>query len=150
MMEATDGFETYDWTPPQDLSSSQARIVTAVPQSDVTYIVTGTTEEGCESKDTIQIILRRPITIYSGFSPNSDGVNDTWEIENAAAYGTLIHVRVYNRWGELVFESKGYGADQEWDGTRNGRLMPVGSYYYIVDVKDGMSLPYTGTVTILR
>jgi hypothetical protein len=49
-----------------------------------------------------------------------------------------------------VFESKGYGGSDEWDGTRNGRPMPVGAYYYIIDVDDGKSAPYTGTVTILR
>jgi gliding motility-associated-like protein len=121
---------------------------TVTPFGDITYAVTGYTIDGCKEHDTLHIIIRRPIKPYTGFSPNADGFNDTWEIDNAVAYGDLINVRVYNRWGEVVFESRGY--DTPWDGTRNGRQMPVGSYFYIIDVKDGNSKPYTGIVTILR
>jgi gliding motility-associated-like protein len=150
MMQASNGFDYFEWLPDQDISDNSQSVVTSYPQTDITYIAIGTTSIGCKSRDTIKIILRRPIKIYSGFSPNGDQYNETWVIENAEQWGDKIHVRVFNRWGEPVFESKGYGGSQEWDGTRNGRLMPVGSYYYIVDIKDGMSLPYTGTVTILR
>ncbi len=100
--------------------------------------------------DMVKVVIARTVMITTGFSPNSDGINDTWTIEHAEEYGERIRIRVYNRWGELVFESKGYGGSSEWDGTRNGNLMPVGAYYYIIDVKDGKSEPYTGTVTILR
>ena len=71
-------------------------------------------------------------------------------ITHAVEYGDRIHIQVFNRWGEPIFESKGYGGSQEWDGTRNDKPMPVGAYYYIIDVDDGKSKPYTGTVTILR
>ena len=138
------------FTPDTYLDNPLSSYVTATPLADIKYMAIGTTLEGCHEYDSVRIVIRRPIIIYTGFSPNEDGVNDTWEIKNAEGYGDLIHIRVYNRWGEPVFESKGYGVSQEWDGTRNGRPMPVGSYYYIIDVKDGKSEPYTGTVTILR
>ncbi len=148
ILVSTQGFESYTWTPNYNILplGHGAKIW---PEMDITYKVTGV-YEGCPESDSVSIIMRLPIKIYSGFSPNGDAYNPTWIIENAEQYGNLIHVRVFNRWGELVFESRGYGASQEWDGTRNGRLMPVGAYYYIVDIKDGISKPYTGTVTILR
>ncbi|MFO7370358.1 MAG: gliding motility-associated C-terminal domain-containing protein [Bacteroidales bacterium] len=149
-MGTSSGFFTYLWEPNIWITDNTLGEVIVTPLKDTVYTVTGTTLDGCPSTDYIRIIIRKPITIYTGFSPNADGVNDTWEIKNAEGYGDLIRVRVYNRWGEPVFESKGYGGSQKWDGTRNGRPMPVGSYYYIIDVKDGKSEPYTGTVTILR
>jgi gliding motility-associated-like protein len=98
----------------------------------------------------VHVVIARPVEIYSGFSPNGDGINDKWTITNAVQYGDRIRVKVFNRWGEPIFESKGYGAAEEWDGTRNGKPMPVGAYYYIVEINDGKTEPYTGTVTILR
>ncbi len=148
LLIANPGFETYTWLPNYNILpiGNGAKIW---PENDITYTVTGI-HEGCPESDTISIVMRRPIKIYSGFSPNGDGVNDKWVIENADQYGNQVLVRVFNRWGELIFESRGYASSDEWDGTRNGKMMPVGAYYYIVDIKDGISKPYTGTVTILR
>jgi gliding motility-associated-like protein len=144
------GYFLHEWTPDQWISSTTDAQVTIRPVEDVTYVVVGTTIVGCKDTASVDVIIRRPLKIYTGFSPNGDEYNPTWKIDHAVEYGDLIRIRVYNRWGELVFESKGYGESQEWDGTRNGRPLPVGAYYYIIDLKDGRSKPYTGTVTILR
>ena len=143
------GFRGYTWEPDQWIQIVDGNAVIS-PVEDITYKVYGQTENLCIETDSIHVVIRRPMIIYSGFSPNGDAFNPVWVIENAEQWGDKIHVRVFNRWGELIFESKGYGGNKAWDGTRNGRLMPVGSYYYIVDIKDGISKPYTGTVTILR
>jgi gliding motility-associated-like protein len=144
------GYFLHEWTPDQWISSTTDAQVTIRPLEDITYVVVGTTFVGCKDTATVDVIIRRPLKIYTGFSPNGDEYNPTWKIDHAVEYGELIRIRVFNRWGELVFESKGYGESQEWDGTRNGRPLPVGAYYYIIDLKDGKSKPYTGTVTILR
>ncbi len=145
-------FKTIEWSPVDNFTMDPAdsSLYYVNPTQSQTYTIVGITKNGCKTYKTIEVIVAGNLLIYTGFSPNSDGINDTWEIEHAIEYGDKIRVRVYNRWGELVFESKGYGGENAWDGTRNGRLMPVGSYYYIIDVKDGKSEPYTGTVTILR
>jgi len=147
-VNGTGMFSSYLWSPNMWISATDTSTVTISPLQNITYTVTGTYL--CPESDSIQVVLRRPIKIYTGFSPNGDEYNPVWVIENAEQWGDKIHVRVFNRWGELIFETKGYGAEDAWDGTRNGRLMPVGSYYYIIDIKDGISKPYTGTVTILR
>ncbi len=146
-MAATPGFAAYQWKKDNVDISTEEFIVVSV---EGYYDVIGTTDNGCIEIDRVHVVIARPIEIYSGFSPNDDGINDKWTITNAVQYGDKIRVKVFNRWGEPIFESKGYGASQEWDGTRNGKPMPVGAYYYIVEVNDGKSEPYTGTVTILR
>ncbi len=149
-MAATPGFESYLWQPADGLSDPTAEAVVVSPSQSYYYTVFGTTKDGCIESDNVHVVIARSIKIYTGFSPNNDGFNDTWVITHAVEYGDRIHVRVFNRWGETVFESTGYGGSNEWDGTRNSRPMPVGAYYYIIDVDDGKSEPYTGTVTILR
>ena len=150
IMYASIGFQNYLWSPDMYIDNANSIQVIIRPPEDISYRVYGYTVTGCRDSAFVHVILRRPVKIYTGFSPNGDEYNPVWVIENAEQWGDKIHVRVFNRWGELIFESKGYGGDAAWDGTRNGKLMPVGSYYYIIDIKDGISKPYTGTVTILR
>jgi gliding motility-associated-like protein len=113
--------------------------------------VTGTTENGCEEEDSIYVVIAQPLSIiYSGFTPNGDGVNDRWVIPHADEYGDKIEIQIFNRWGQRLFYSKGYGGSDEWDGTYKGKPVPVGTYYYIITLDDGKTEPFTGTVTIIR
>jgi gliding motility-associated-like protein len=77
-------------------------------------------------------------------------VNDKWVIPHAVEYGDKIEVQVFNRWGQRLFYSKGYGGSNEWDGTFKGKPVPIGTYYYIITLDDGKTDPFTGTVTIIR
>ncbi|MGB5435324.1 MAG: gliding motility-associated C-terminal domain-containing protein, partial [Maribacter sp.] len=81
------------------------------------------------------------LTIYNEFSPNDDGVNEFFKIDCISRYPNNV-LRVYNRWGNIVFEQQNY--DNTWTGLSNGRatiseqeLLPVGTYYYILDLGDG-------------
>ena len=87
-----------------------------------------------------------PLDIPSGFTPNGDLVNDTWNIENIELYAETV-VSVYTRSGELVFRSEGY--QQEWDGTSNGQKLPSGVYYYVIELQK-YKRTYKGSVTILK
>jgi gliding motility-associated-like protein len=80
------------------------------------------------------------------FSPNGDNINDTWNIRALKDFANCT-VEIFNRWGQPIFRSNGY--QQPWDGTYNGKPLPVATYYYIIDVKDGQK-PIAGSVTILR
>ena len=77
-------------------------------------------------------------------------MNDKWVIPHAVEYGDKIEVQVFNRWGQRLFYSRGYGGSNEWDGTYKGKPVPVGTYYYIITLDDGKTEPFTGTVTIIR
>jgi gliding motility-associated-like protein len=149
-MAATPGFESYQWIPGTGLSDPSAQSVVVTPETSILYNVFGTTVDGCIESDAVRVVFASRIAIFSGFTPNGDGINDNWVIQHAVEYGERIHVEVFNRWGERVFDSKGYGGSNIFDGTRNGKDLPVGAYYYIIEVGDGASEPYTGTVTLIR
>lgn len=84
--------------------------------------------------------------IPNAFSPNGDNINDTWNIKGLKDFENC-HVEIYNRYGRLVFRSFGY--QKQWDGKFNNSPMPVGVYYYIIDLRNGEK-PLTGYITLLR
>ncbi|MDY2587270.1 DUF7507 domain-containing protein, partial [Winogradskyella aquimaris] len=93
------------------------------------------------------------LTIYNEFSPNGDGVNETFVIDCLERFPNN-KLEVYNRWGNIVYSKNGYLND--WSGTTNGRAvigqsdeLPVGTYYYVLDLGDG-SEPRVGWLYINR
>jgi gliding motility-associated-like protein len=96
------------------------------------------------------IELERPTTIYmpNAFTPDHDGSNDQF-----GAVGINVeeyHLKIFNRWGELIFESSDIA--YKWDGTHKGQLVPDGVYVYTLFAKElvtGKRISKTGTVTIL-
>jgi gliding motility-associated-like protein len=84
--------------------------------------------------------------VPNAFTPNGDGANDVWSITDLLPLPDCT-VNVYNRYGIRVFYSVGY--QHPWDGSINGQLLPSGTYYYIIDPKNGGS-KLSGPVTILR
>ena len=84
--------------------------------------------------------------IPTGFTPNEDRVNDTWQIENLSRYEDY-RVAVYSRSGEMVFESNSFL--KEWDGSHDGKLVPVGAYYYVININKFEKV-FKGTVSVLR
>lgn len=116
--------------------------------SEGEYSVTVIDAAECSITRFIQIdkFDRECLFIPSAFSPNGDGVNDTWVIRNSQLYPQMT-VRVFNRWGLDVLSTADYNIP--WNGVFNGRELEPGTYYYIVDLKDG-SAPRRGTLTIVQ
>ena len=93
------------------------------------------------------IIIPAPsVTVVNTFTPNGDGVNDLWVIPDLVSYPNCL-VSVYNRYGTQLFQSRGY--TEAWDGTYKGHALPVGTYYYVIDL-DYKSAKLSGHVTIVR
>jgi gliding motility-associated-like protein len=138
---------SYYWTPNEYLSSNTVLNPVASPPEDITYTLHVTSNIGCgvESTDDIFVQVYKKITIPNAFTPNGDGINDTWYIEALNTYPEST-TQVFNRYGMEVFKSKGYS--NPWDGTYNGQLVPVGTYYYIIDLKNGNK--FSGWVVVLR
>lgn len=112
------------------------------------FIVIAMDENGCTASDTILVNIIPEVDIPSGFTPNEDGTNDLWELGNVAFYPNTI-VEVYNRWGDQLYYSEGY--DNPWDGTYNGKPLPIGTYYFVINVNEPeFPEPLTGPVTIMR
>ncbi|MBC8301374.1 MAG: gliding motility-associated C-terminal domain-containing protein [Pelagibacterales bacterium] len=86
------------------------------------------------------------IEIPTGFTPNGDGIHDEWAIYGLYNFPNVI-VKVFNRWGQQVFESDGY--DVPWDGKHNGKDLPIATYYYIIELTDSGKI-FDGNITIKR
>ena len=87
------------------------------------------------------------LEIPTVISPNGNGLNDVWKIGNIEYYPTVT-VEIFNRWGQRLYYSAGY--PELWDGTYNGQDLPVGVYYYVIDIKREGIEPYTGSISILH
>ena len=117
-----------------------------------TYFVTSILN-GCESLPTsISATLNDcSIEIPTAFTPDGDLVNDQWELVNIDYLFPDNNVKIYNRWGYLIFEStNGKYEAKPWDGNFNGETMPVGSYYFIIEFNKNNKKAESGTVSIIR
>lgn len=104
----------------------------------------------CSSTDDVMIYVERPIFVVNTFTPNGDGVNDTWVIKNIESFPKCL-VKIYNRWGSLVWESNSYPSP--WDGTNfhNNQVLPDGTYFYIIELNSPIfKNPYQGWVQIIK
>ena len=140
---------SYTWTPNfGTLDNFNIANPIASNTVSIQYTVTVTDANGCKNSDTVSVIIFPQIKIPNGFSPNADGKNDVWQIDNLFQFPDNV-VEVYNRWGELLFMSKGYAVP--FDGKYNGKDLPVGTYYYIIDLHNTTyPTPFTGPLTIFR
>jgi gliding motility-associated-like protein len=148
-LQATGGaFTDYLWEPDTWLDIHTVANPLATPMESIRYRVTATNEYGCSETDSLYIEVIEGIHVYNVFSPNGDGINEYFEIENADRYPEIL-VEVYSRWGDLFFSSVGYDSSKRWDGRTRGTEAPVGTYYYIIIPEPGAK-PITGHVTIIR
>jgi gliding motility-associated-like protein len=137
----------FKWTPGGELSNANILRPSFRAMHDQTFMLTATDGTShCTASDTLSVKILRPVKVPNVFSPNGDGINDTWVITNLTDYQGNV-VEVFNRYGQRVLYSNGYGTP--WDGKVHGNPLPVGVYYYIIDLKNGFG-KITGSITILR
>ena len=144
-LKATGGVK-YTWTPAETLSDPNAANPTASPEVTTTYTVSVETEGGCIFTDQVTVTVLPHVFIPNTFTPNRDGVNDTWEILNIEKYPNC-KVQVFNQWGNQVFISEGY--KQPWNGIHQGKELPIATYYYIIQL-DRTEKPISGSITIVK
>lgn len=136
----------YLWTPANGIENNRVLTPKIVTAEDITYHLQVTSADGCTSGDDVTVKVLKDVRIPNAFTPNGDGVNDTWSILYLNSYPGAS-VDVYNRYGQQVYHSVGY--NNEWDGTYNGLSLPAGTYYWIIDPKNGRNRRQ-GSVTIIR
>jgi gliding motility-associated-like protein len=139
------GGSTYAWTPNLNISNPSISNPFVSPLTSTYYTVT-ITDGSCVATNTILVTVIQNLRIPNIFSPNGDGIHDRWEIENLDKHPGWV-VQIYNRYGQMVKRLINY--DKPWDGQINGRDAPVGTYYYIIELKD-TPRTYTGFVDIIR
>jgi gliding motility-associated-like protein len=134
------------WSPAADFSNPGRLTQTLVAMRDQTYTLTATGDGDCSATDFMTVKILKPVNVPNAFSPNGDGIHDRWEIPNLLDYPGVT-VEVFNRYGQKVFSSNGYS--RPWDGTMNGKPLPLATYYYVINLKNGFP-PVTGSITIIR
>lgn len=125
----------WQWIPAQYISNATALTPSVSPPANQTYLLQVESNAGC-GMDTDRVFVRVYLKVSppNAFSPNGDGVNDTWRIEALQTYPES-DMTVFNRFGQMVFTSHGYNT--EWNGTKNGKPLPSDTYYYLIDLKNG-------------
>lgn len=151
---ATGTGNSYSWSPSTGLNNPNVADPVANPGAPTDYIVVLTDANGCTATDTIRLIIRTvvcdepDIFIPNAFSPNNDQRNDIFLVRSG--FLTEIHLRIYDRWGELVFESR--DLNKGWDGRFKGETVPPDVYVYTIEgtCYDRGEFSKQGNVTVIR
>lgn len=139
----------YAWYPQATLKYYYTANPDAEPLTTTTYVLFGTDASNtCPAYDTVTVTVldNDDVVIYTAFSPNGDGQNDTWFIGNIQKYPDS-ELEVYNRYGKLLYRTHHYLND--WEGKAFGQELPSGTYFYKLDLGPDQK-SYHGTVTIIR
>ena len=151
------GFVEMFWTAPYEGTlSCVCPAPWAAPDFTTDYELYGIDEYGCEDTDQLRVVVDKPRGVFvpTGFTPNGDGVND--ELFVFGRIGTkVVTYRIYDRWGERVFESVDYLVNDEsraWDGNFRSKPSPAGVYQWMVEVEflDGITEVFYGHTTLIR
>lgn len=135
------------WTPSAFLDNPASLTPTTSATDDITYTLHVLSGTCGESTSDVVVRVYKLVTAPNTFSPNNDGVNDLWHINNLNSY-PQAQVSIFTKGGQRVYQSIGYA--KPWDGTSNGRQLPNGTYYYVINLKEDNLPPISGWVVILR
>jgi gliding motility-associated-like protein len=137
----------FTWTPLAGMLNSNTLTPTVSPEDNTTYTLTAFSELGCGSaSDDVAISVYKKVKAPNAFTPNGDGVNDQWLITGLDTYPDAV-VKVFSRSGLLVFQAR--SGEKNWDGSYNGKPVPVGTYYYLIVLGTNQP-PVSGWVVVLK
>lgn len=148
---------TFLWTPSQTLSCATCSDPKASPQQTTTYILTGISKFGCKNYDSVTVFIlcdKSQVFIPNMFSPNGDGQNEVF-YPRGHGLQAIKTFRVFNRWGEIVFERNNIQLNDEtngWDGKVKGKEVSTDVFVYYIDgvCDNGSPLIWKGDVTLMR
>ncbi|MBP3764065.1 MAG: gliding motility-associated C-terminal domain-containing protein [Bacteroidales bacterium] len=145
----------YRWEPDTDLESPNDSATRATPADTFNVYTVNVSHNGCKSSDTVHIRAKMiscgapEFVIPNAFTPNGDGVNDEIDLSNSIL--AELHIAIFNRWGQCVFECNN-PSDCRWDGTfRNTPCLP-GVYTYTCRIRcnNGEENEFKGDITLIR
>lgn len=139
---------SFAWTPATELTGANTLHPVYIATRDQLFTLKATSNGGnCTASAVLEVKVLVKITPPNVFTPNGDGINDTWVIEGLSDYAGC-RVQVFNRYGQKVYSTQGYS--KNWNGTMNGKVVPSGTYYYIITDNTSDWQRLTGSVTIIR
>ena len=141
----------FAWTPNPTLSlDTTLANPTGYLTETTEFVVLVTDANGCVNSDSVLVEVLPEVSVSSGFTPNGDGVNDLWIIDNMELFPRNV-VQIFNRWGQVLYEANGYNMSTAWDGKYENKDVPAGTYYYTIELNDPrFPEPLTGPITINR
>jgi len=139
------------WQPFEDVVCFDCPATSTYPLNETTtFVVYYEQSGGCQNSDTVTVFVEevQAFGVPGSFSPNGDGVNDILYVRGTNI--TKLKFIVYNRYGQMVFES--YSTKDGWDGTMNGRQLNAGVFGYYIEAffTDGSQNIIKGDVTLVR
>jgi gliding motility-associated-like protein len=150
----TNGRYSYDFSFWKDANCTQKAFRPEATIAGGTYYAKATSNEGCALAKSILVTVIPPplpeVKAPTAFSPNGDGVNETFKVEVTGVV-KLNNITIYNRYGQAIFWTK--NINTAWDGIENGKPLPVGVYYWTFDGLDsyrGQKVLKSGSITLLR
>ena len=158
MLNATgSNVSSFLWAPSATLSCETCSNPVASPLETTMYAVTATSSRGCINYDSVLVKVicdKSQLFIPNLFSPNGDGQNDVF-YPRGAGLRNITTFRVYNRWGEIVYDRSGIGLNDEtvgWNGTHNGKELSPDVYVYVIDgiCDSGEPISWKGDITLIR
>jgi gliding motility-associated-like protein len=145
---------TYNWAQPDSsfINCPNCPCAVVTPSATTQYTLTLTDASGCVSSDTISVIVDiicTNIFVANAFTPNGDGLNDVLHVKTNCPL-TNMSFKIFDRWGELVFQSTDESVG--WDGTYKGKPMDMAVFMYTVNgfLSNGKEAKKKGNVTLLR
>ncbi len=153
----TNNIITYSWTPATGLTCSDCAQPFASPKFNTLYTVTAVDENGCRNSGNVQVIVlcqNANVFVPNTFSPNGDGSNDVFYVRGKGL-NRVKSLRVFNRWGETVFEKANFAVNDPsvgWDGTYKGKKLSPDVYVYQVDVfcDNSESIRFEGNISLIH
>ncbi|HYJ39023.1 MAG TPA: PKD domain-containing protein, partial [Chitinophagaceae bacterium] len=148
---------SYSWLPSTSLSCTNCPNPYASPQFTTKYKVSVVDSNGCTSSRDITVTVicnEKNYFIPNTFSPNADGMNDVF-YPRGSGLNRIQSMRIFNRWGELIFERKDFLANEAgagWDGKVRGKPADQDVYVYIIEIicTNATVIPYKGNVALIR
>lgn len=137
---------THSWSPSLYLDDPKKLAPEVDAAENMLYTLTAETVYGCRNQDVVKVQVANELYVPTAFSPNRDGINDTWRIPFLDPY-LEAEVSVFNRYGQEVYHSE--GAMIFWDGNYQQQPLPFGVYVYVIRIKKWQRT-LRGTVTIVR
>lgn len=127
----------YEWTPALDINDITSNHPLVWPMNTQTYTVKGTSPDGCKASKQITINVFSEVFVPSAFTPNGDGLNDSWVIHGLQRYPGCV-VTVFDRWGQIGYQSS--GNNNPWNGRVKGQEPSTSTFVYSIDLKNGKKL----------
>jgi len=147
VLTATGGGQ-YSWTGADIVSGQNTSTLTIRPKQSGTYRVTVTNASGCVSEQNIAITVIEDYKLEAStvITPNGDGYNDKFIVKNIDYYPNNT-LKIFDKAGRILYTKHTYAND--WDGTINGSPLNEGTYYYIIDLGNGIGT-FKGYINIIR